>query len=184
MGLMGLNKGKRAEREIVGLLQPVVNAVYAAAGITPPLLQRNTLQSDRGGYDIVGLDWFAPEVKRCETLSLRTWWEQCKGQAKPSQARPGQARPSQARPSQARPGQAKPSQARPSQAKPSMPSQAKPKYQHHYGLCGPPHFRILLRQWQGGRLLRPLRGRGRRETSHVAGPHNDPNPASRTPPPK
>lgn len=85
MGLMGLNKGKRGEREVVQLLQPVVNAVYSALGREPPVLQRNTLQSDRGGYDIVGLDWLAPEVKRCETLNLSGWWQQCKEQARPGQ---------------------------------------------------------------------------------------------------
>lgn len=89
MGAMARRKGQRGEREIVDLLQAVVNEVYSRVYMTStehiPLLQRNTLQSDRGGYDIVGLDWLAPEVKRCETLNLKEWWLQCKAQAKPHQ---------------------------------------------------------------------------------------------------
>lgn len=95
MGLMARNKGKRAEREIVAALQPVVNRVFfeynteaADRGVSrleTPILQRNTLQSDRGGYDIVGLDWIAPEVKRCEVLNLKAWWRQAKAQAKSGQ---------------------------------------------------------------------------------------------------
>ena len=79
MGSMARSKGQRGEREIVALLQAVVNEVYTAYNrkvistteselvqyrtLEVPLLQRNTIQSDRGGYDIVGLDWLAPEVK-------------------------------------------------------------------------------------------------------------------------
>ena len=85
-GTMSRNKGKRGEREVINeVLQPVVNKVYSEFGVEPPLLQRNTLQSDRGGYDLVGLDWFAPEVKRQETLNISGWWAQCKAQAKPGQ---------------------------------------------------------------------------------------------------
>jgi len=98
---MARSKGQRGEREIVALLQAVVNEVYTAYNrkvistteselvqyrtLEVPLLQRNTIQSDRGGYDIVGLDWLAPEVKRCETYQLSTWWQQCRAQAKPHQ---------------------------------------------------------------------------------------------------
>jgi len=78
-------KGKRGEREVVQLLQPVVTRVYLDAGKEPPTLQRNTIQSHMGGFDLVGLDWLAPEVKRCETLNLNAWTEQCIGQAKVGQ---------------------------------------------------------------------------------------------------
>lgn len=85
MGSMSRSKGQRGEREIIDLLQRVVNEVYAEHGEEvvkfSGLLQRNTLQSDLGGVDIVGLPWFAPEVKRCQTLSIARWWEQTTRQA-------------------------------------------------------------------------------------------------------
>lgn len=88
MSKMGLMKGKRAEREIVKLLQPIIDKVYGEAGIIGndfPVLQRNTLQSDKGGYDIVGLDWLAIEVKHQEQLSINTWWQQTLKQTKSGQ---------------------------------------------------------------------------------------------------
>lgn len=87
-GLMSRNKGKRAEREIVNLLQPIVDSVYSehqTKTTEVPRLQRNTLQSDRGGFDITGIAWFAPEVKHQEQLNINVWWAQCKAQAKPGQ---------------------------------------------------------------------------------------------------
>lgn len=86
-GKMSLGKGKRGEREIVKLLQPVVDKVYACYPQLgqAPIIQRNTLQSDRGGFDLVGLDWLAPEVKFQESLNLNGWWKQTAGQAKPHQ---------------------------------------------------------------------------------------------------
>lgn len=85
MSNMQRNKGQRGEREVIELLQPVVIEVYQTHGIeTIPLLQRNTIQSDRGGYDIVGLDWLALEVKRGEQHNryrIDQWWTQCEAQA-------------------------------------------------------------------------------------------------------
>ena len=74
-------KGKRAEREVVKLLQPVVTKVYQEAGKEVPLLERNLMQSHKGGHDIVGLEWMALEVKHHETLQIPQWWEQTKKQA-------------------------------------------------------------------------------------------------------
>lgn len=85
MGAMQRNKGKRGEREVIAYLQPVLNKVYGQAGLEPPQLQRNALQCDSGGCDVVGLDWMAPEVKYCETLVLPKWWRQAEQQAKPHQ---------------------------------------------------------------------------------------------------
>lgn len=85
MGKMARSKGQRGEREIVHLLQPYVNKAFQDCGLQPPLIQRNQLQSDRGGYDLVGVPWMAPEVKRCETLNLKAWWKQCMEQAKDGQ---------------------------------------------------------------------------------------------------
>lgn len=84
-GLMSRNKGKRGEREVIELLQPIVNAVYARAGMEVPKLQRNTLQSDGGGFDIAGLEWLALEVKFQETLSVNQWWAQTLEQANGTQ---------------------------------------------------------------------------------------------------
>jgi len=81
-GVTSQNKGKRAERAVIQLLQPVVNECYSERGLEAPILQRNTLQSDRGGYDITGLDWIALEVKHQEQLAVEKWWEQTIKQAK------------------------------------------------------------------------------------------------------
>lgn len=75
------NKGKNGEREIIALLQPVVNEVYVAHEMEPPRLQRNLLQADLGGCDVHGLDWFAPEVKFHETSYAPAWWAQAVKQA-------------------------------------------------------------------------------------------------------
>ena len=86
-GTMSRNKGQRSERQVIQLLQPVVIRVWEWAtgqGIVigdAPILQRNTLQSDRGGFDIVGLDWLALEVKHQETLAVEKWWQQTVEQA-------------------------------------------------------------------------------------------------------
>jgi hypothetical protein len=86
MGAMARSKGARGEREIIDLLQPVVDAAYQAAGKVPPHLKRtSSMQADGGGCDVHGIDWLALEVKRCETLQVEAWWRQCLQQAKPGQ---------------------------------------------------------------------------------------------------
>jgi hypothetical protein len=69
-------KGQNGEREIIGILQPIVDEVYGAHGLDAPKLQRNTLQCDQGGHDLAGLDWISIEVKRCEQLAIEKWWAQ------------------------------------------------------------------------------------------------------------
>ncbi len=86
-GNMSRNKGKRGERAVIDLLQPFVDEAYQAFGLEAPILQRNTLQSDRGGFDISGLDWLALEVKNCETFQLEKWWGEAKQQAAEQQLR-------------------------------------------------------------------------------------------------
>lgn len=81
MPIHALNKGKRAEREVINILQPIVAITYRAANIKPPVLQRNTIQSDDGGCDLVGLEWLALEVKHQETFHLNDWWQQTVVQA-------------------------------------------------------------------------------------------------------
>lgn len=80
-GSRSRNKGKRGEREVIGLMQLAIFEVYQAHGLECPRLQRNTLQSDRGGFDIVGIEWLALEVKYQETLHLDQWWAQTLRQA-------------------------------------------------------------------------------------------------------
>jgi len=79
------SKGARAERAAIDLLQPIVDKIYRHAGYKEeliPTLQRNTLQSDKGGFDVVGLNWLALEIKHQETLHLDHWWVQCIEQSK------------------------------------------------------------------------------------------------------
>lgn len=84
-GKKSLDKGKRAEREVVKLLQPVVDDAYQRKGYEPPLLQRNLMQSHTGGYDIAGLEWLALEVKHHQKPQVKQWWEQTLGQASDEQ---------------------------------------------------------------------------------------------------
>ncbi|MCK5613717.1 hypothetical protein KAR91_68265 [Candidatus Pacearchaeota archaeon] len=81
MGSMAKQKGKRGEREVVKIIQPIVDEVYGSFGMEPPQIFRNQNQSFQGGYDLDGLDWLAIEVKRQETLSIKKWWEQTLEQA-------------------------------------------------------------------------------------------------------
>lgn len=84
-GKMSRAKGQRGEREIVRLLQPVVNEVYEVMMHEVPVLKRNSLQSDGGGSDIAGVPWLALEVKYQEKNdtpgTLRVWWQQTLQQA-------------------------------------------------------------------------------------------------------
>lgn len=82
---MGQNKGKRAEREIVAILQPIVDELCSKHGYEKTYLQRNSLQSRKGGYDILGVDWLALEVKHQESFSLDDWWKQTLKQCGPKQ---------------------------------------------------------------------------------------------------
>lgn len=85
MSRMARNKGKRGERMVIDWLQPIVDEVCVQLGVKQVLLQRNTVQSDRGGSDIVGLPWLAAEVKNCESngpAQLDKWWDQTEQQAR------------------------------------------------------------------------------------------------------
>src|SRR6476620_2386756 len=57
------NKGQRGEREVVGLLQAIVDKVRRERNLLPIVIQRNQMQSHSGGEDLAGLDGFAVEVK-------------------------------------------------------------------------------------------------------------------------
>ena len=80
-GNMARNKGQRGEREVIALLQPVIDKAYGEAGMEAPVLKRNLMQTQDGGFDIVGLNWMALEVKYQEAENLTAWWAQATRQA-------------------------------------------------------------------------------------------------------
>lgn len=80
-GRMARNKGARGEREARDLLTQWAGPVYESAGQVSPVIRRNLMQSREGGYDLVGIDWLALEVKRQEGGSLPAWWRQTVGNA-------------------------------------------------------------------------------------------------------
>jgi hypothetical protein len=82
---MAKNKGANAEREVAKILQPVVDKVYASFDLESPAMKRNLEQTRGGGYDLVGVDWLALEIKRQEQLSVNTWWKQTLSQANEDQ---------------------------------------------------------------------------------------------------
>lgn len=88
-GKRSRDKGQRGEREVVQLLQPVIDRVCGHHGVDL-IIGRNLNQVRGGGYDLKGegselLDWLALEVKRQETLCISQWWDQAVRQAGPEQ---------------------------------------------------------------------------------------------------
>lgn len=85
---MGINirqKGATAEQDIALELNAIICGVHMELGIpvpTKPIVQRNQMQSAVGGKDLVGTFGLAIEVKRQESLSIGSWWEQCTKSAK------------------------------------------------------------------------------------------------------
>jgi hypothetical protein len=78
------DKGANGERQVAALMQPTVDAVYKAHGLTPPRLERNLEQVRRGGADLIGLDWLAVEVKWHKDRAIGAWWRQVLDAAKPA----------------------------------------------------------------------------------------------------
>ena len=64
-------KGQRGEREICKLLAEKLGGEY----------KRNLMQTQDGGYDVLGLEGFAIEVKFQEKLSIEKWYKQTVDQA-------------------------------------------------------------------------------------------------------
>lgn len=84
-GKSSRSKGQRGEREAIAILQPVIDEMFLAAGTAPPPLKRNLMQSMSGGYDVVGLEWLALEIKRQEKSNIKAWWKQTIEQAQSEQ---------------------------------------------------------------------------------------------------
>lgn len=84
-GRAARRKGQTAERTVVHLLQPYVETIYRQLGRDVPQLRRNLMQTAIGGFDLIGLEWMALEVKHCNTLALEKWWRQTLEQTGPDQ---------------------------------------------------------------------------------------------------
>jgi hypothetical protein len=77
-------KGKAGERELIGELKRVLPELTDA-------LERNLEQTRDGGYDIAGLDGWAPEVKRYAKIlpaDIESFWDQATIQARNDRRRP------------------------------------------------------------------------------------------------
>ena len=71
MGKASRQKGQRGEREVCQILAEHLGGEF----------KRNLMQPQEGGFDILGLDEYAIEVKFQEKLQIEKWWEQTVEQA-------------------------------------------------------------------------------------------------------
>ncbi|QIQ60831.1 hypothetical protein [Stenotrophomonas phage vB_SmaS_BUCT548] len=72
-------KGANGEREVATWMNEIVERVCIEEGVpvpVKPIIQRNQNQSAVGGSDLTNPFGYAIEVKRQETLSVNTWWNQ------------------------------------------------------------------------------------------------------------
>jgi hypothetical protein len=87
MSKMSREKGKEGEREIVRLLRQELKDLWDVEEI-----RRNHQQAEKGGSDLVGVPFFAIEVKRYKVnpgkKGLEDWWKQACGQAIDEEAEP------------------------------------------------------------------------------------------------
>ena len=81
MGKRSRDKGQRGEREFASIMTEWLGGV----------IRRRLGQERDEGHDLVGLEPFAVEVKRCETLKIPEWWRQAKKSAHAAQLRPALA---------------------------------------------------------------------------------------------
>lgn len=72
------NKGAAGERELFALLTEQL-------GVT---VTRNLSQTRGGGADSLNVEGWAIECKRCEVLSVASWWSQTTRQAEQTGRRP------------------------------------------------------------------------------------------------
>lgn len=81
MSKFSREKGKRGEREFANIMRD-----WLGENIT-----RRIEQTRDSGHDLDGLEPFAVEVKRCETLKIPSWWRQATKSAECSGLRPALA---------------------------------------------------------------------------------------------
>ncbi len=60
-GRFSIQKGKRGERDVAKLLNPILERVCSNHEIPAWKLARNLTQTQKGGFDLDGLDWIAIE---------------------------------------------------------------------------------------------------------------------------
>jgi hypothetical protein len=79
-GRASRNKGAGGEREVIAILQPIVDRACDTCGHVKFKLRRNYAQRYEAKlYDVEGLPWMALEVKRQENISgIGGWWKQTK----------------------------------------------------------------------------------------------------------
>lgn len=78
MSKMQREKGSRGERELFALLTEQL-------GVT---VTRNLSQTRGGGADSLNVEGWAIECKRCEALSIASWWTQATRQAEATGRKP------------------------------------------------------------------------------------------------
>ena len=83
MGKSSRDKGARAEREFANIMRDELG--------DDVVIERRLEQTRDAGHDLSGLDPFAVEVKRCETLAIPKWWRQTTKQAEAASQRPALA---------------------------------------------------------------------------------------------
>jgi len=72
-------KGQNGERELAKWLQMNFNLEHCPQRCLEQVrFGQNTSILNQQGYDLIGFEPFAVEVKRQESLVKRTWWRQCK----------------------------------------------------------------------------------------------------------
>ncbi len=77
--MKAVHKGRMAEREVINMLQPILDVIWSKADLIAPKLERRGLGF--AGQDITGLEWLSFEVKHRKQVSLGSWWKQCEAQA-------------------------------------------------------------------------------------------------------
>lgn len=88
---MGINvraKGQTGEREVVHLLNAIIERVLDSqewpedvVNLSRMCIQRNQNQSAVGGSDLNGVFGLGVEIKRQENIQIDKWWQQCTSQA-------------------------------------------------------------------------------------------------------
>jgi len=73
VGRMSRDKGARGEREVKDLH----NTFFKELGLNVQMQRNSSGQADGGGYDLVGLQFLAIEVKLQEGPYQEIWWKQC-----------------------------------------------------------------------------------------------------------
>lgn len=95
MPINSRTKGQAGEREVVHLLNSIIEQVLASmpwdeavATAARSCIQRNQNQSAVGGSDLNGVFGMAVEIKRQENIQVDTWWAQTIAQAKRNNEHP------------------------------------------------------------------------------------------------